>query len=110
MKRLIILLVRLYVWKRFPDVKERYHIERDTATYLGERYPDRWHTLSKRIHDNPKDPREKTDNHVYSFLSTHVYHYDPYSEHRMRTKNHYIHEKAQDKYRERIKNLPEFMK
>ena len=86
-KLLVLKLIQAYVWKRNIDVKRRYIIERDTP-YRCE-YPNEWHELSRAIHDNPSDPRNKTRFRlIYRLMCKYAYHYDSYTHYELNTKEY----------------------
>ena len=94
-KLLLMKKIQAYVWKRNPDVRRRYLIERDTP-YRRE-YPSEWHELSRAIHDNPSDPRNKTRIRlIYRLMCKYAYHYDSYTHYYLNSEDYKLHEKANE--------------
>ena len=90
---LVMKMFQTYVWKRNPDVRRRYVLERDTP-YRCE-YPSEWHELSRAIHNNESDPRNKTRTRlIYRLMCKYAYHYDSYIHYNLNSKDYKIIEKG----------------
>ena len=88
-KLLVMKSIQTYVWKRNPDVRRRYLIERDTP--YGCEYPSEWHELSRAIHNNKLDPRNKTRIQlIYRVMCKYAYHYDSYLHYSLNTKDNNV--------------------
>ena len=91
-EKVLMKLFQAYVWKKNPDVKRRYVIERDTP--YRHKYPNEWHELSRAIHNNEKDPRNKTRVYfIYRLMCKYAYHYDSGLHYDLNSEDHKIHER-----------------